>query len=348
MIIFLYGEDSFRSRKKLNELKEKFNGEVDPSGNSLTIIDGSQAKLEEINEQISPSSLLSRKRMIVIENIFQTKTPTLFESLLSLLEKKQGSDNVIIFWDSSVKEETKGKKENILMIDASGNEKAMLAKPKKLFEFLKKQKFVQEFKKLSNTDMSAWIKKEVESRGVKINYQAINLLVSLTGGDLWQVNNEIEKLINYKLGLEPKMVAGGTPVEIQVGDVEEFVRGSFDENIFALTDAISAKNKSLVTKLLEEEFDAGVNDSYLLTMIIRQFKILLQIRVALDQGQTSRKIISDLKLHPFVVQKGINQVRNFQFPQLRNIFSQLVEIDSKMKTGQGNLKTMLDLLVVEL
>ncbi len=348
MIIFLYGEDSFRSRQKLKELKEKFVKEVDPSGNSLVIIDGASAKLEEMNEQISPSSFLVKKRMIIIEDIFRTKTPTLFDGLVDLLEKKAESDNVIIFWDASVKTELKGKKENVLMIDTAGKEKAILVKPKKLFEYLRKQKFVQEFKLLSNTQVAAWVKKEVEARGGKINYQAINLLVSLVGSDLWQVNNEIEKLINYKMGLEPKLTQDGNPQEINTQDIELLVRGKFDENIFALTDAISAKNKSLVARLLEEEFDLGVNDSYLMTMIVRQFKILLQIRAALDQGHTSRKIISALKLHPFIVQKGINQVRNFQLPQLKNILSKLVKIDSQMKTGKNDLKTMLDLLVVEL
>ncbi len=62
MIIFLYGEDTFRSRRKLNELKEKFLREVDPSGNSLTILDGEKTELEKINEAISPSSLLSKKK----------------------------------------------------------------------------------------------------------------------------------------------------------------------------------------------------------------------------------------------------------------------------------------------
>jgi len=59
MIIFLYGEDTFLSRRKLNELKEKFLREVDPSGNGLVVLDGEKAAMEEINESISASSLLT-------------------------------------------------------------------------------------------------------------------------------------------------------------------------------------------------------------------------------------------------------------------------------------------------
>src|SRR3989339_652782 len=76
MLIFLYGEDSFRSRNKLNELKEKFLREIDPQGNSLSTIDGSMANFSQINESISPSSLFASKRMVVIENIFANSKKT--------------------------------------------------------------------------------------------------------------------------------------------------------------------------------------------------------------------------------------------------------------------------------
>jgi len=126
------------------------------------------------------------------------------------------------------------------------------------------------------------------------------------------------------------------------------VRGNFDENIFALTDAISNKNNSLAAKLLEEQIEAGLADAYLINMIIRQFRILLQIRQALDSGQSSRQMISALRLHPFIVQKGINQVRRFDLDSLKNILSKLVEIDFKMKTGQADARTMLNLLIARI
>ena len=70
MIIFLYGEDTFRSRKKLKELKNRFLKEIDSSGYSLAVIDGEKTCLEEINSAVSALSLFTKKRMIVISDIF--------------------------------------------------------------------------------------------------------------------------------------------------------------------------------------------------------------------------------------------------------------------------------------
>jgi len=348
MIIFLYGEDTFRGRQKLKQLKEKFLREVDPGSTSLTILDGESVTLGQIAESVGPGTLLAKKRMVIIEGLFSNKNQTIFGEILNYLKNQIDKENIIIFWDSLVKMKRIKNKEEIFKIDSVGREKILTGQPLQLFKFLVKQKYAQQFNLLSNTEAVVWAKKEVEARGGKITNQAAQTLNSLVGSDLWQVSNEIDKLLNYKLGREPKLTKGGEKVIIEVEDVEMLVRGSFDENIFALTDAISNKNKTLATELLEEQIEAGLTDSYLINMIVRQFRILLQIRQGLDLGLSSRKMINSLKLHPFIIQKGINQVRKFNLTTLKNILNELVKIDFKMKTGRADVKTMLNLLIAKI
>lgn len=355
MIIFLYGQDTFRSRQKLKELKNKFINEFDPNQNSLTALDGRNVSMAKINEKIS-SSLLAKRRMVVIENIFLNKDKTIFENISVYFNKRQNyikedkkDDAIIIFWDSSIKTKKTGRRIIPLTCALSNKETVLTQKPALLFNFLSSQKYAQEFKLLSNTQASAWVKKQVEKRGGAITYNAIQKLIYLVGNNLWKIDNEINKLINYKSGVLKKITPSQTSLPtIEVNDIEQLVKGKFDENIFAFTDAISSKNKTLATKLLEEQYEAGLTSSYLITMIVRQFKILLQIRQALDCGFSSRKIISMLKLHPFVVQKGINQIYFFSLTNLKNILSKLVEIDYLAKTGQADMKMSLNLFIYNL
>jgi len=327
MIIFLYGEDGFRARRKLNELKERFLREVDKSGNSFLVLDGEKATMEEINESTAASSLLAKKRMIVIENLFANKSKTVFGQIEEYFKKKKSEDNIVIFLDG-----------------ISGKEKPPKHKSG-LFDFLRKQKYAQEFKALSNAEAAAWAKKETEARGGKIGRQAAAELVSLVGNDLWRISGELDKLISYKAGLKSALAGAEEAAEIKTDDIKNLVKGQFDENIFALTDAIANKNKIAAARLFEEQMEAGLTDGYLLNMIIRQFKILMRIRQALDCGLTSRKIINLLKLHPFVAQKGISQARNFSMDSLKNIFNKLVEIDYETKSGGTDAKTRLSLLI---
>lgn len=349
MIIFFYGEDDFRAKKKIRELKEKFLREVDKSGGSIEYVDGKTADLKEINKKAATASLLASKRMIIIEDIFSNKNKDLLPEVVEYFQAKEKNNwgNVVIFSDSSIKAKRKFGGEEIVKIDSDGRDKPLGKKEKILFDFLASQKFTQEFKKLSNSELADWIKKEIEGRSGAIAPRAIQTLIGLIGYDLWQIDREIDKLINFKSGEKPALTTGGAPAIIEDNDVEELVKGNFDDNIFALTDAIGARNKALALKLLEEQFALGSNEIYLLTMMTRQIKIILQARQALDLGQSSKNLVSEFKINPFVAQKAMEQARNFSLDALKIIFSRLVEIDFKIKTGQGEPQALLNLLIAK-
>jgi DNA polymerase-3 subunit delta len=332
MIIFLYGPDTFRSRRKLNELTAKFKKEVDPSGSNIAVVNGEKADLGKLNEAIASASLLAKKRLIVIENLFANKLDNVPSQFLAQLKKhKEGPDsNIIIVWS-----------------EVGANEALNKAKTE-LFKFLSKQKYAQEFKILSNTETAAWIKKEVEARGGKIAAAAASELAALVACDLWQINNEIDKLVNLKAGQKLQLGNTESDFKIEVVDVAELVAGVFDERIFALTDALANKQKSQAAKLLEEQVNSGAAAEYILSMIIRQYRILLSVRQAVESGDGPRAVAAHLKLHPFVAQKSLGQARNFTLVALKNLLDRLLEIDYRNKSGQADVLTSLDLLIAKL
>jgi DNA polymerase-3 subunit delta len=87
---------------------------------------------------------------------------------------------------------------------------------------------------------------------------------------------------------------------------------------------------------------------YLLSMIARQIRILLQISELQGQGLAEREIATRLKLHPYVTKKGLAQARHLSKDQLRDAHKRIVETDWSIKTGEVDDKLALDLLVVDL
>lgn len=318
MIIFLYGADTFRARRLLREMKVKFIKDVDNEANSLNLVDGQTATTQEISEKINTGSLFVKKRLIVVENIFKNKKAKTFPELLSYLKKlPPEDDNVIIFIDEEL----------------DSRERPLKGEAKKLFAFLSQQKYVQEFKPLSGPQLLAFIKKEAAAYGKKVGVNAASQLINLSNGDLWLIASEIKKLSFF--------VAQET---ISESDVRELCNGQANEDIFALTDALGSQNKSLATRLLEEQYAAGLSDDYIIAMLIRQVKILLQIRAVLDQKLDPTKIAGQLKLHPFVARKGAAQARNFSSEKLKTLLDQLIRLDSGNKSGRGEIRTELLLL----
>jgi DNA polymerase III delta subunit len=99
MIIFFYGEDDFRAKKKIKELRERFAREVDVAGGGFEHLDGERTTLKEINEKAAAASLWAEKRMIVIENIFRTKTKDLLKEAAEYLREREKHEqkNVVVF-----------------------------------------------------------------------------------------------------------------------------------------------------------------------------------------------------------------------------------------------------------
>lgn len=333
MIIFFYGENSFRAKQKINELKTKFFREIDPSEQNFSVIDGATATLGDISAAINTGSLFVKKRLNLIENLFTNKKTSL-DDFLKFIEnnKLTTGEDILIIYESKVKTNKKGQAVKI----GAERESALSIKEKKVFEYLKAQKFSQEFKSFSASETISWIKNEVSERGGLINPTNAAQLAHLVGDDLWQLNNDIAKLVNYKKTGEEK-------IEISAADIKELVNANLSENIFALTDAVSSRNKSQILQIFEEQLSLDVSPEYILVMITRHFKILLQIRSCLDQDLSNPQIATKIKMNPYILNKSISQARNFSLADLKAINNRLVELDFLNKTGQLDLKTGLSL-----
>ena len=316
MIIFLFGEDGYRIKKNLSELKQQFASKVPGGELNIIEIDGTKTKAENISSLCSPQALFSQKRLLIIKDFFSNNSVSIFTDVHELLKK---------FIDS-------GNQNSIIFIDAI-SEKAKLQKEKALlFKFLAGQKYSHCFNPLSARETAQWISKYVQDSNCVIHPDAVRELASNAPGDLWKLENELNKLISLKTGTIP---AGGIKPLIDLKDLDLIYSADSNLDIFALTDALSNRDKKSALRFFEERLiNDGSEGAYITSMFSRQIKIILKIRQALDLGKSSRTIVSELKLHPFVAQKGILQARNFTLDKLKSIFSELVKIDSEIKSGR--------------
>jgi DNA polymerase-3 subunit delta len=319
MIFLLHGSDSFRRQIKIQELKEKFMAAVDPLGQSFSIIDGSKSSLSELGDQLSGGSLFTKKRMLIIENIFLNKQENLFSDLLLICTKNtQAENNALVFNEGEIKVTT------------------LKAEAKKLYNWFLKQPYVQEFKPLNNSQLLNFAQKEIEKKKGQINPTSLSLLISKTGNDLWRLNNEINKLL---------AAANGQLIDKDL--INQLVKGDIEENIFALTDALVSKNNGLALRLLEEQLLAGLSEEYILSMLQRQVKLMLEIKKLQHNNINQEKAIAlALKVHPFVAKKSWQQSQGFSQLELENYWETLLELDFNNKRGQVDIKSELYALII--
>lgn len=316
MIFFLYGDDTFRSRAKKRELVEGFKQKRDATGMNVVALDCNREKEDRIFEELVAAPFLAEKRLLVLENLLNNKKTKLQKSFLEILEaQKIPETTILVLWEE-------GKK---FTGDAG-----------KLFAVLEKEKYAQEFAPLTGKELGKWIVSEVELRLGKIDPKAIDFITTNVKEDSWYIHSLLDQLIAY-----------GEGQTIEEKHVRVFVREAVDDNIFNLVDALVAKNSQKVFAMIGEQYRKGEDAQYIFAMILRQYRILLQLADVLSRGNPAPdEILSkQLGLHPFVLKKSWPLVQKYSFSDLKQIYQELLEIDTKVKTGQGEASALLDFFV---
>lgn len=318
MVIFLYGQDTYRLTQKLREIIEEYK-KIHKSGLNLRFLDfsGSAGELnfQDFKDAFQQRSIFKEKRLIVLTNIFSNKD--LKQSFLKNIKNLTDSKDVIVI----------SEKNKILANDP-------------LFKILKKKVICQEFKPLEGQSLENWVKKEIEKYRVKIEPEALQQIIDFIGNDLWRFSNEIKKLVNYK-GKNSNLI-------ITKQDIELLVRPKIEPDIFQTINFLASKNKKQALSLLKKHLEKGDSPLYLLSMISFQFRNLLMIRELIDKNRPYFLISKETKLHPYVVKKSHAQAQRFSLSELKKIYQKIFEVDLNIKTGKLEPETALELLITEI
>jgi len=319
MIIFLYGQDTYRSRQKLNEIIEHYK-KIHKSGLSLKFFEEKELSSEDFRDEFQQTSMFAEKKMIVLKSVFSNREG-FKESFLKDSKKIINSKDIILFFE--------------------GGE---VPRNDSLFKLLKKYAKSQEFEPLEGEQLRRWVKKEFANLKTKIDENALIKLIEFVGNNLWQMENEIRKLVSYKLKCPNP--------EISQRDIELLVKPKIETDIFKTIDAIASKNKKQAIELIHKHLERGDAPLYLLSMINFQFRNLLivkshELRHKFYAGDM-RVLAEKLKMHPYVIQKSTQQAKKFNFEELKKIYQKIFQVDLSIKTGKVEPETALDLFIAEI
>jgi DNA polymerase-3 subunit delta len=334
----LHGEEEFGLGEVLGELRAEL-AAGDPAMAQLntSFLEGQRLTLGELRHVCDAIPFMARNRLVIVNGLLGWLMPggraregatqedeppaskkALLDSLLAYLPKLPDTT-----WLVFVEGQTLPVFHPILKLAE--------------VEAKRKRACVQEFKRLKDQEVPGWIRQRMRSKGGELTPEATAMLAALVGGDLRLLDQELEKLLLW---------ADGGQVTGQ--DVQALVSYAREASIFDLVDYVGRRQTDRALRLLHHLLDDGEVPLYLLAMLARQVRILIQVSELRAQGRTPKQTADRLKLHPYVVEKGIAQARNFQMNQLEGAHRQLVETDWRIKTGELDEELALDMLVVTL
>ena len=187
--------------------------------------------------------------------------------------------------------------------------------------------------------LGAWIQQHARERKINIQPDAVALLATFVGRNLRQLDNELEKLSLYAYG---RAITGA--------DVRAMVADASEEMFWNLTDGMCQRNAGKAMRALRELRRGDQAPLALLGSIVRQYRLLIQVKTMMEQGVRAPDQIAAAigeKKSTFPVEKAQKLVGLYSFAELDAIMERLLETDMAMKTGAAP-DTVLDVLVADL
>lgn len=192
----------------------------------------------------------------------------------------------------------------------------------KFYKWISKHATVESFALPKGRELQSWVQSRVQQGGAQIDAQAAQMLILYCGEDIVRIDGEIQKLLLLD---RP---------QLSRADIQHFVSPTPEGKIFQCLDLMGKVSRVEILRAFEQLFQTGEDSMMVFFMLVRQMRLLLQIRSLLDEGMPSSMIQKKMKLAPFQVGLLVKQAEAFSFSQLKRAHRQLAEMDLKIKTGR--------------
>ncbi len=137
----------------------------------------------------------------------------------------------------------------------------------------------------------------------------------------------------------------GTVVDISLGEVRDDEKLPLDKrgkefNIFALTDALGSRKKKDAWILYQKALSAGISAEEVF------FKLFWQVKSMLIVSRTRSVEETDMKTFPYNKAKGF--LKNFKPNELEKLSEDLVTGYYQARSGKGEIKTLVEKILLSL
>jgi len=329
LLYILWGEDDFSLTKSLEEIKRGIGDQALLSANTTTL-DDKQVTLDQLRTVCETVPFLAEKRLVIIQGLlgrFEPQGKSRRRKKIAPQTERKGEYKSFAAYLSNIPDSTV-----LVLIDGR------IKSNNPLFKELSAKAEVRSFPLLRENRLRQWIERQVDEQGTSMSPQAVDFLAKLVGGNLWIMANEISKLALFTSGRR-----------IDVEDVKAIVSYAQETNVFAMVDAILDFKAGVAEQLLEQLLQRGASPAYLLVMLSRQARMIVQTKELRRQRKSEVEIQNRLGLTSgFALRKTLEQAQRYPLERLKEVYHKLLEADLSIKTGKYEGGLALNLLIAEL
>ena len=312
----VYGEDKYLIKTNIKKIMKFHN--IDES--LVVKYNMEEETIENLVNELDTYDMFCDKKIVICDN-----------AMFLSSETKKGTYNT----DLLIKYLNNYNPNSILIITLNDT----IDERKKITKEIKKICKVINCNKLNNYELSNYIKDRLNKLGYKINNNDIDLIIKYVGDDLLNINNELSKLILYKMNNK----------DITTEDINNVISKNIHNNIFDLVDCVVSNDKPKIFEIYEDLMHYSNEDATkIIVMLSNQFRLILQCKLLNEEGLRESEIAKKLAVHPYRVKLAIQKGKNLNYDLLKKYLLDLSNLDIDIKSGKTNKNIGLELFFLNM
>lgn len=209
---------------------------------------------------------------------------------------------------------------------------------KKLYSTVKKLGGIVAFSPLRDLELTHFVTAAFNRLGKECDERTADLLVFTCGTDTGRLLTEIAKVASYN---------GDLP-SIHPDSVRAVATPSTECTVFQMVDAVVSGRSGRALLLMRNQLLAGTERIYMLSMLLRQFRLLQHIKIMQYEKKTAAQIRSALGVPPFAADLYIRQASGYTNGQVKKAVSICFETEYAIKSGRLNQEGAVEAVMLKL
>ncbi len=208
-------------------------------------------------------------------------------------------------------------------------------KRSRMYKKIKDRGAVYEMNHPDSAYLSEFALGRIAREDKKIRTRDMEYFLAHIGNDMYNVINEIDKLVSYV----------GVREIIDREDIDVVTSKQIDDDIFEMVRLAAIGDVQKALRMYEELLSLKEAPIKILILIERQFAQMLEVVAKRNRGDSIDSIAKDMGLAPFIARKLAEQARIFDVKTLKEKLQYALDIDKYIKSGIISDKLGVEVLI---
>lgn len=322
-LYLLYGEEDYFINETIHTMKESM---LHPDWKEFNVstIDLLKSPIEVAIEEAESFPFGDGRRLIIAKNaLFLTGSSTKssvehsIDALISYMERPTDFSSLVLVVHQNKLDERK-----------------------KIVKELLKRSRVLHATPLTHDNWEKWIEKKIIEKHISLNQDNMEILFRYLPNNLQMVEHELEKISLYANSNEQNKIGSKELLKI--------ISRTIEGDVFDLVEQIVNRNFQAAYEIYGELIKQNEEPIKILSLLARQFRMILQSKVMSHQGYSQKQIATQLKVHPYAIKIAVEQGKRFSNEELYTIINLLADLDYNIKTGRQDRFFGLEMLLLQI